>query len=54
MSSKFTYLDRVLLNDEPEVWGTVIRTLSDGNVEVEWDDSVGSVSIVNAQDISHV
>lgn len=54
MTEKFEYLDRVLWNDEPQVWGTVIRTLPDGNVEVEWDDNVGAVSIVNPQDISHV
>lgn len=50
----FTYLDRVLLNSSPDVWGTVVRTRKDGLVEVEWDNNVGSVSVVNPKEISHV
>lgn len=50
----FTYLDRVLLNSDPDVWGTVVEMKGDNKVAVEWDDDVGHVSIMNAQEISHV
>lgn len=48
----FSYLDRVILNSDPNTWGTVIRPLPDGTVLVEWDDSLGQASKMNPKDIT--
>lgn len=56
MSQDFKYLDRILLNSNPEVWGTVIRTrdCECRCVEVEFDTNLGVACLMLRTEISHV